>query len=174
MSGKYFCNCPRYCGGTLLEVSRTTYFNHAPYRRARIGNALDKFLTHADDPGPGECESDRCEATDNDEGEDGHAIANVEVPNNLDVLPDDMRDDFDGLYFDAGPVPLPQADIIRLDDVEDLYVDPLPQEDSDDGGGNASDGHAIHAVSFLIYSFFYLNSFRSYRNTCLTQGAWTT
>ena len=135
MSDKYFCDCPRYCGGTLRELSRSTYFTHAPYRRARIRDALNNFLAHSLDPGPRPHE----EAADNN-GDD----------NNPNVLPDDNHDDdFDELYADVMPVLPPQANVAQLDDIEDLYVDPLPHEDLDEDGRDALDGNAMYAVGFV-------------------------
>jgi hypothetical protein len=131
---RYLCDCALYCG-TLRQVSRRTYFLHAPYRRTGIRTALDDFLAQAGDHNQGpaavvqniadhDSDEDMSEDLESDEDDAG------DQPDQPRMQPED---DFDGIYMDdVVPLPLllPHGEIAHPDP-GDPHVEPLPQADPD-------------------------------------------
>ena len=121
----YLCDCPRHCG-TLREVSRRTYFAHAPYRRDRIQNALDNFLAdHGGHLPPAEGPDNASDSDPDEDMSDGEDNRIFDPDEHLDHVPmqqDQPEDDFDDLYADEPP-PLPPP----VGMADDLPVDPFPQ-----------------------------------------------
>ena len=134
----FYCDCVLYCG-TLREVSRSTYFLHAPHRQDRIRTALIDFLGQAEHPAdPGPVPNDDEVANHDEDMPDSHE--DDEDTSNSDGHPDSESDnphmqpdgDFDDLYADD-PVPdhPPHVEFAHAEPGLDPYVEPLPHADED-------------------------------------------
>ena len=104
----------------MREVSKRTYFAHAPYRRNVIQNALENFLAeHGGHPLPPEGPNDANNSDEDEDMSDGEDESVLDPDEHLDQDPMQPDNDFDDFYADEAPPPLGMA--------EDLLVDPLPQ-----------------------------------------------
>jgi hypothetical protein len=136
----YFCDCPLFCGGTMREVAKRTYYAHAPHRRDRIRTALGDFLDqarHQVDPGP------LPDAAANDDvimldEEDDAPIADLDVPQDP-----QSEDDFEDMFADYdNPEPPPLVGVALPQPEADPYVEPVRPGDQDQellGLGGAAD-----------------------------------
>jgi hypothetical protein len=122
---QYFCDCARYCR-TLQQVSKRTYFAHAPYRQQQLRTALDDYLhQHNIDPGPAQRDVDDDNVPDPDEEMSDGAEANEDQAHQQNpVQPVEIYDD---LYADNNRVPN-----ARFEQPPDVRFEQPPANDEPD------------------------------------------
>jgi hypothetical protein len=120
----------------LRQVSRRTYFLHAPHRRTGIRTALDDFLAQPGDHNRAPAGVDQNIAEhDSDEDMSGDPESDEDDAGDQPDQPGmQPEEDFDGIYVDDAvplvPLVLPHGEIAHPDP-GDLYVEPLPQAGPD-------------------------------------------